>query len=235
MPKSYQDWKTELSGTSEKIGIVMRKKLFNGCLISSISHAIMTNVYPDLAFEQSWDNNNFSIRSCEGIRGTITFLENKCVGAIRNENRKVWYGFDDILERIKHFPEELVNLAKTETLLYLLDNDGDRVAPAVTSMFYCDSNSLRWASNNSHTFSEDFHIFTPCCLNHHEAIAHWVDYYDMDQHAIELLNYLLNVKAICPQKRIFLHSYLVQLIPGSSINKECLESLSELDIYVKDM
>ena len=65
---------------------ITKTVIFKGSLIASISHAIMTNVYPEFSYEQSWDGANCFIQDSSGIRGTITFETDYCVGAIRNEN-----------------------------------------------------------------------------------------------------------------------------------------------------
>ena len=62
---------------------ITRNNLFIGSLIASITHAIMTNVYPDLSYEQSWESNHYSIQNSQGLRGTISFEQEYCWPQIR--------------------------------------------------------------------------------------------------------------------------------------------------------
>lgn len=63
-----------------------KNNLWSGCILASIAHAIMVAHYPELSYEHSWDEDNYSIVDDSGGRGTITFKENYFVGAFRNDN-----------------------------------------------------------------------------------------------------------------------------------------------------
>lgn len=56
--------------------------LYKGCLTASIAHAIMTDVYPELSYEQSWDGGDHSLQDTAGMRGTLSFSDGICVGAV---------------------------------------------------------------------------------------------------------------------------------------------------------
>lgn len=90
---------------------VTKNDIYIGCLIASISHAIMTNVYPELSYEQSWDGANYSIQNSSGMRGTITFENDFCVGAIRNEMSTSIVGGEYIQECMRNFPQKVVRKA----------------------------------------------------------------------------------------------------------------------------
>ena len=96
---------------------ITKTELFRGSLIASIAHAIMTNIYPDLSYEQSWDGKNFSIQN-EQLKGTISFDEVFCVGAIRNEASAEIVSKDIILNSMRDFPSEIIEKSNKETFQY---------------------------------------------------------------------------------------------------------------------
>lgn len=68
------------------VAMIDLKTIYKNSLTASVYYAVMTNVYPLLSYEQSWDGRNFSFQNSAGARGTITFTDAFCVGAIRNES-----------------------------------------------------------------------------------------------------------------------------------------------------
>lgn len=209
---------------------ITKTHLLRGCLVSSIAHAIMTNIYPELSFEQSWDGRNFSMNNGNGIRGTITFLERRCVGAIRNEKGDAVCGNDAIGELINCFPEELINIAKVDTLQYLLNNSGGEILPVVTSAFWCDEDGLRWASRDSASFTRDFQLFQICTLSQYEATVELQRYYGMNEDALNLLCELVALKSNNYASQVILDSVQKAKLPGNGINQECRESFQEIKI-----
>lgn len=206
--------------------------LLQGCLLSSIAHAIMTNVYPELAYEVSWDRNNFSMQDSFGVRGTITFRENTCVGAIRNESSSVIFGDQAILDRIKSFPKKLIEIAQSDTLQYLLEDNQGVIAPAVTSMFWCDSQGLHWMSKDSAEFERDFSLFYTCALPQNKAIEALTQYYEMDTPSLTLLQDLYAQKRASFAKEIYLTDAQRDKIPGDILTTECQESFAEINIFI---
>lgn len=211
---------------------ITKEKLLKGCLLSSIAHAIMTNIYPELSYEQSWDGNNFSMQDENGIRGTITFLDDYCIGAIRNNRGKIIYGNEAINSMIMAFPAKLVGVAQNDTLQYLLDYQNGACVPAITSIFFCDNNGLVAANGNNASLQSDFTLFRLCLLPQYEAVEAWRDYYGMNSETIRLLHELLEQKDYDLLKPIYLSNSQKRMIPGDFLNEECKESFSELNIIL---
>ncbi|SFH40308.1 hypothetical protein SAMN04487776_1133 [Priestia megaterium] len=63
-----------------------KSQIWQGCMLSSIAHAISVAQYPEFANEQSWDGDNYSMQDSQGGRGTITFNQHYCVAAFRDDN-----------------------------------------------------------------------------------------------------------------------------------------------------
>ena len=211
--------------------IVTKDVLFSGCLVASIAHAIMTNVYPELSYEQSWDGMNYSIQDSSGLRGTISFTTDYCVGAVRNDRGILFIGEETRL-LMKGFPDAVLQKAKTDTLDYLLLEKHGVIQPCITSMFWADHNTIRYNREFAETFKADFKLFENMIMPKNEAIAKWRSYYGMDSNAINLLESLYSSKEGAFFERIILSKEQMSLIPHSNINMECIESLQELNIHI---
>ena len=212
---------------------ITNSDLFRGCLIASISHAIMTNVYPDLSYEQSWDGFNYSMQNTEGLRGTITFDRNFCVGAIRNEISGYSDNIGFVKKIISDFPLNIIDKAYKDTLQYLLMEVNGVAIPCITSIFWADGTGIHYHKENVFNLQEDLTLFNKILLPEEIAINEWEKYYEMDSKAISLLKYLYNEKMKCFTGKIVLNDKQKKLIPGGVINSECIESLYELNIYCK--
>lgn len=203
------------------------KDLLEGCLVASIAHAIMTNKYPDLAFEQSWDGSNYSIQNGCGITGTITFGDKYCIGAFRDESQQVICDTALLDKVLSKFPSEAAALARKGTLEYLLLDLCGKVSPAISNIFCCDD-KLLYVDNDikcdilpfKSLQSKDF------------GIKYWPKYYDMDSKSIELLLELVEQRLISFSKKIVLLPEQITSIPGGCINSECIESFAELNIFI---
>ena len=211
---------------------ITKEKIFKGCLIASISHAIMTNVYPELAYEQSWDGTNYSIQDSQGLRGTITFENDYCIGAFRNEE-SFFECNENLCEKIlSTFPLSIIDVAQKETLQYMLiDNDG-MIMPSVTSIFWADNTTIYYCESNQQSLKQDLTLISRILLPDEEAIKEWKNYYEMNNDSIELLKYLLAEKENAFSQIIILDDRQIKQIPGNVLTNECLESLQELNILI---
>lgn len=212
---------------------ITKTDLFKGCLIASIAHAIMTNVYPDLSYEQSWDGMNYSIQNSSGIRGTITFERDFCVGAVRNENSRKIVGGKVLRKHMRSFPSEVIDKAYEETFQYLLLQRKGVVAPYVTSVFWANHHALYYEEKYSADMREVFTLLDNILLPVSEAVEKWKQDYEMDAGAVALLEDLYQCKAKDFLSTIELSTRQKKLIPGTHINDECVEALKELHIVVQ--
>ena len=140
-------------------------------------------------------------------------------------------GYNTILDLIKNIPTELIHIAQTETLQYLLDYYGDEIVPSITSIFWCDGCSFHWISDNISSFARDFELFQICVLPQRDAIAVLQNYYGMNFDSLELLYDLYEIKCSCFSEQVVLNEQQKSKIPGNAINDECIEAFMELNIY----
>ena len=211
---------------------VTRLMLFKGCLMASIAHAIMTNIYPEFSYEHSWDGSNYSIQNTSGMRGTITFETDYCIGAIRDDSSDYIISEKDIDKHIADFPLEIVRKAYDETLRYLLLDKNGYATPCITSIFYADDTGIHFNKENTDNLKSDFELLEDVIVSEEFAIDLWGDYYEMDSKAIELLRSLYEIKVKDFSSKIVLSEEQIQMIPGDYINDECVESLEELNIFL---
>lgn len=209
-----------------------RDQLLNGCILSSLAHAIMTNIYPDLAYEMSWDCNSFSVVDTN-FRGTVTFLANTCVGAVRNDEETMCYGSENILELIQGFPREVIDVAVKDVLQYLLVLREGQSVPAITGVFYCDNKGIYSLFENTLLSMKECSLFRFCMLPKYEAIKELTDYYDMDKRQIELLHQLYDQRISNLSEKIILSQCQIELIPGEGIKEECVQSFQEIGVFFK--
>lgn len=206
--------------------------LYKGCLTASIAHAIMTNVYPELSYEQSWDGGNHSLQDTAGKRGTLSFSDGFCVGAVRDEGVPAIGQAE--LERIlsEECPPSVGRLARQETLQYLLADDGGKVIPAVSGLFWADRSSLHCPQGHDERLKNALALFWRIVLPKDRAIEEWRAYYGMDDRAAALFCRLIDEKTAAGDRPITLRPEWQGLIPGGSVCRECAEAFREMDILL---
>ena len=206
-------------------------QIFSGCLFSSIAHAIMTNKYPLLSYEQSWDHDNYSVKN-ELIEFTIFFNAEYCVGAIRNNKSILAYG-EEINRLVDDFPKDSKKFLVEEVLQYLLEYKDNEIVPVISSVFYCDNKRLHFTSVNNSIIDEDIQNFLLYCSPVKKLQDYWKQYYDMTDDNIRLLILLYENKMKSLKNSIHLTQSQKDLIPGDIIREECIESMKELNIYMQ--
>lgn len=211
---------------------ITKNDIFDGCLLASIVHSVMTNLYPDFSYEQSWDGTNYSINNSCGIRGTITFENDFCVGGIRNENAKMIFCRNRIQECMHNFPLDVVQKAYDEALQYLLLDIDGVATPCVTSVFWADRTMFHYVDKFVDNVKKDFTLFENIILPKKVAIKRWQEYYEINSNVIRLIDSLYQLKAKDFHSPIKLNERQKELIPGAYINNECIESLKELNIFI---
>ena len=210
---------------------ITKQEILQGSLIASIAHAIMTNVYPDLAYEQSWDGSNYSIVSA-GLRGTITFGQTYCVGAIRNEECRFISGAEYANLHLRNCPAEIVRKAKGETFQFLLLENNGKIEPIVTSVFWADDTGIHFGENSKAETERDLVIFEKMFLPVEKAFEAWQEYYEMPVEAIDLLHDLYQAKLKKFTVEVKLSETQKKQIPGLYLNSECISSLKELNFIL---
>ncbi|MBO7748734.1 hypothetical protein I8J29_31650 [Paenibacillus sp. MWE-103] len=215
---------------------INREQIWNGCILASIAHAVMTAHYPDFSFEQSWDGINYNVQDGAGIRGTITFHDRIIVAAFRKEQSDRLYNSDltqTAIRSLHKAPPAVHAIAKSETFHCLLDEVDGQTIPLITALFYGVSDDF--VSNDSlvDLFEHGAEIIQTQLLGcTDEAIKHWHDYYEMTQEQSDLVLSLFHRKLQNPKSVIRIsqeEATSIGLVNAEGID-ECRESLEELGI-----
>lgn len=199
MHKYYHEKKIEKNGInrgedsmSNNINKVSwnKEQLWQGCILASIAHAIMVAYYPELSNEHSWDGINYNIQDSEGVRGTITFNSEYCIGAFRNENSDRIKKINNAKQAKEYFvgaPKEVVNLAENEAFQYLLENVEGEIVPIITTAFWGVGENIFTIDSLKEMNNNGVFLLERQLMDLDRSIESWTEYYDMSSQQCDLL------------------------------------------------
>lgn len=177
-----------------------KEKLWKGCMVASIAHAIMVAHYPETSNEHSWDGMNYSVQDSEGARGTITFSKKFYVGALRDDNSER-IGEEKLFDYNSYFkntPHNIFKLAQQEALQYLLEDVNENIKPLITTAIW---------GNETETFSNDSFedmknnggfLIERQTMELEDAFSSWKEYYEMTPQQYDLLRHIYERKMLKP-------------------------------------
>jgi len=204
--------------------------LYSNCLLASIANAIYASQFPLLSYEHSWDGINYSVQNSEGIRGTISFLDQYCIAAFRDDKSKRLHKLSKFIPAIKFFkgaPEKVKEAAEKETLQYLLENVDNDSIPLITTSFWCIGNYLYSNDSLKEIKINGMSVLEFQLLESSDSIEKWIEYYEMSKDQINLLKILHNKKILNPNQIIILSNEERKLL-GRNISEEAIESFKEI-------
>ena len=204
------------------------KKLYEACILSSLTHAVAVGMYPELNYEHSWDKINYSMNDFEGCRATITFHKNHIIAVFQDSS--CVHTDVNALDFFEGAPKEIIELAKNETLQYVLENVDGIVKPVISTAFWGDWNELYSISSFDEIFEKGAHIIETQLLPFDEAMNEWSDYYELDESQIKFIKHLFDKKI--KENTFTLSNDDIQYLYGDV--QECLISLREMNILVKE-
>ncbi|WP_018756447.1 hypothetical protein [Paenibacillus terrigena] len=181
-------------------------QIWRGCTLAAIVHAMMVAHYPELSNEHSWDGMNYSVQDSTGARGTITFSPNYVVAAFRKDNseRLSANKFDEAIEYFSGAPIEVIDLAKSETLLYLLEDINGDIKPQITTSFWGTPIKSYSLDSIEELYDNGASLLEYQLMHFEEALEAWKEYYDMSNQQCELLLSIYNRKVTSPLAPIHL-------------------------------
>jgi len=191
-----------------------KDKVWQGCVLASIAHAIMVSQYPDLSFEQSWNGITYSVQDGSSIRGSISFLDDYCVGCFRDElsNRLSKKNFTGYEKYFADFPIYVLETANNEALQYMLDEVDGKVIPLITNSFWCSCEGMFSNDNEKDLLANGLSILAKQLSEFEEAVEKLAEYYDMNERQVLLLSSLFNKKIQNPRQKIFISKKQAELI-----------------------
>lgn len=208
--------------------------LYKNALIASISHAVMTNILPDLSYEQSWDKNHYCFQDISNTTGVISFYSDYCICAVRNDERKP-LNICQALESIKNY---LTNDRFDEFVHNTLQYTQCGVDPRhmhITAIALIDTAGIQcWsAKGTEQDLSEGMPAGLWMCEE--QCKDFWREYYDMDSATMDLISSLVEHRmTLDNNKAIIMSEHQTKQIPGAELCTECIQAFSELNIQFTD-
>ncbi|KEZ47962.1 hypothetical protein [Metabacillus indicus] len=205
-----------------------RDTLLEGCLLSSIAHAIMVSEYPDSSYEQSWDAGNYNIQDAEGNRGTISFNDKMVIGAFHALEYE-----EESLDLLKEVPKSILEYAEKETFQHLLDEDEVGVKPFVTSIFWSEyGDSFYSLLPEIEVIERGAFLIETQLKDIKSAKKHLIEYYNMNHNQAKLLELLFEKKVKNPSSEIVLTDQEIKLMGNAEVEGiiESKEFLREIGI-----
>lgn len=214
-----------------------RKKLWEGCILTTIAHAIMVEEYPDLSNEQSWDGINYNVQDSCGCRGTITFHEKYLVAVFQDINNKkmIEKCIKDGALNILNIKEKVIeDLASVEALQYVLDGVNGNTVPLITTGFWGMNNEIYSSYEYKTIKLNGAYIITNQIRGFDENLQALIDYYDINGELIKLIESVYYRKMQNSNSNINLHKNEINGLMETYGPElvECKQTLSEINIFL---
>ncbi len=146
--------------------------LRNGAILVSIARAVWLVDHKNETL--SWDGSNYSINDEEGTRGTITFSKDLVVRAFRDDNspRTPWRSkkLVDAMSYFQGAPANILDLAKKQTIQYLVDDYEGQTQPIITAAFWSDGDHLTASEPWEEVVKNGAHIIETELMESEEAL-----------------------------------------------------------------
>lgn len=161
------------------------QKLYHGCIFMAVAHAVTVGEYPELNYEHSWDNINYCMNNSQGCRGTITFDKKYIIAVFQDTSVKTPY--QDAMNFFKDAPEAIVELAKSETFQYVLENIDEEIKPYITAAFWGTWDELYSILEYDEIMKNGAHILAVQLMESQEALRACDEYYGLTDKQMDLI------------------------------------------------
>lgn len=206
------------------------RKLYEGCIYAAIVHAVTVGQYPEFNYEHSWDGFNYSMNNSQGCRATITFHPEYVI-AVFQEKTSIDIS-RNAYDYLIGMPDDILRIAETEALAYVLQNVSGEISPVITAAFWGTWDELSSNQSWEDILQNGGFILENQLLNHEQALQSWNEYYELSNDEINLIESLFERKIKDKDSRIYLNAEEVKILSGDI--GECEESLGELNIFLPD-
>lgn len=206
--------------------------LYQSCLYGSIAHAIMVTRFPELDYEQAWDGQNFTINDGQSTRFTISFNDDTCIGAGRDESASHSFFSKDAMSLIADASPDLKKLAISEAFQYLIDEKDGRQDVSITCAFWGYADGLYAMLPNENFLENGGRIISPFLQEYQSSISYWRKYYSMEPIQEKMLEQLFKMKIVKGNDTISLKKGDFSMFDGIDEDgfNASMESFGELGI-----
>jgi hypothetical protein len=215
-----------------------KQRLWEGAILGSVVHAIMTARHPELSHEQSWDGLNYNVQDSMGSRGTVSFSGERLVGAFfdAQSSRNPFQSGEnyDLSKALRKLPSEHRRLAEAEALQYVLQEYRGAATPILTALFWSEGAYLAAAEPWRQVYENGARLIRIQLLDTSVALQEWQRAYGMSSPQLELATKLFEAKRRNFKADIALDAAALGIIQASASSPEgidaCRESLAEVGI-----
>ncbi|MFJ7554596.1 hypothetical protein ACIQXZ_11940 [Bacillus thuringiensis] len=192
---------------------VDREKLWNGCILKSIAHAISVAHYPESSYENTWDGFNYNMQNGSGAQGTITFHPEYCVIGLQDFESERFDNKADALIYFEEAPKKVIEIAQKETLQYLLeDGDEEDTIPLITTGFWIEENGAYSMERIEGIEDNGGQLLEKQLMDVTSAIELLEEEYELTEEQLKLLILLYEMKIKSPNKVIKLSENEIAMI-----------------------
>ncbi|MDP7978548.1 hypothetical protein [Bacillus multifaciens] len=211
---------------------INRHDLWKGCILKSIAHAINVAHYPDFSYESSWDGFNYNIQDGDGARGTVTFHPEYCIGAFQDLSSERSEFVRDAVSYFQGTSDRMIEIAKSETLQYLLVDVDDEMLPLITTAFWIEDQNAYSMDLFEELQEQGGFLLEIQMLDTASAMEALEEEYEMSNEQLQLLKLVYEKRIQSPEGEIKLSKDEVALIGTSDIEglKESKTSFEEMNI-----
>jgi len=215
--------------------------LWNGSMLAFLAHTIFTCRAPELAYEQSWDSENYSIQDSQGTKGTIVFSNNRYVAVFLDihSSQAPWHS--DVSYDIQRFfyglPEALNPFAE-EALQYVLEDYQGNTIPVITAAFWSDGENedIGAAAPWDEIIKHGAFLIETQMMVQEDAITILKANYELSSDEMEFMNALYE-RLICrPKANVRLDEKERSFLRSIAVSKkglvECKKLLAQIGIII---
>ncbi|HDR4420985.1 MULTISPECIES: hypothetical protein [Bacillus cereus group] len=197
---------------------VDREKLWNGCILTSIAHAISVAHYPESSYENTWDGFNYNIQNGSGAQGTITFHPDYCVIGLQDFESERFNNKADALIYFEEAPKKVIEIAQKETLQYLLeDGDEEDTISLITTGFWIEENGAYSMEQIEGIEDNGGQLLEKQLMDVTSAIELLEEEYELTEEQLKLLVLLYERKIKNPNKVIKLSENEIAMIGTDNV------------------
>lgn len=197
-----------------------RETLWKGCTLTSIAHAITVAHYPEFSYEHTWDGYNYNVQDGSGAQGTVTFHPEYCVVGLQDFESERIENIGDAVMYFEEAPDKVIEIAKNETLQYLLTEEDGKI-PLITTAFWIEENVAYSMDRIEDIEANGGLLLEKQMMDSISAMEILEEEFDMNKEQLELLKLVYEKKIQNPNKVITLSKKEVSMI--GTDDKEGLE------------
>lgn len=218
---------------SQEIGFT-QERLRGGAILGTIAHAVWVARQPLLPAAQSWDGQNYLLDNSSGTIATVTFGNRDIFAAFFDAKSQrnpfvsgEGYTIDPYLDSV---PVELLSLARSETLEFMIQEYNGADMPIITASFWSVGHNLVAAEPWVDVRENGGHILRIQLMDDENALAEWRKELQLSAQQIDLVRTLYERKRVNPDVRFTLADTEKRVLAPERGEVECREIFASIGI-----